>query len=96
MTLLHATVVECRALKLFFVLRMYGAEKLRAYIRHHIALAAQFAQLIQNDDRFELAAPPRFGLVCFRCVPNVHFTSMFALFVKLGSSNRLVSSHETR
>lgn len=29
----------CRSLKLYFVLRMYGAEKLRAYLRHHIALA---------------------------------------------------------
>jgi len=55
-----------RSLKLFFVLRCYGAEKLRAYIRHHCALAAWFAQQMQGDARFELAAPQRFGLVCFR------------------------------
>jgi glutamate/tyrosine decarboxylase-like PLP-dependent enzyme len=56
----------CRSLKLFFVLRTYGAEKLREYVRHHIALAQAFAALVAADSRFELAAPPRFGLVCFR------------------------------
>lgn len=36
-----------RSLKLFFVLRCYGAQKLRAYIRHHCALAAWFAQQVR-------------------------------------------------
>ncbi len=56
-----------RALKLFFVLRTYGAERLREYVRHHIALAENFGQRIKGDARFQLAAPVRFGLVCFRC-----------------------------
>eukprot|EP00798_Chlamydomonas_sp_ICE-L_P021021 gene21021-27888_t len=43
-------------------MRMYGAEKLREYIRHHIALASWFAEQLQADERFELMAPPRFGL----------------------------------
>lgn len=55
-----------RSLKLYFLLRMYGAEFIRAYLRHHIALAAAFAQRVDADPRFELAAPQRFGLVCFR------------------------------
>eukprot|EP00884_Botryococcus_braunii_P016629 jgi/Botrbrau1/364/Bobra.110_2s0021.1 len=55
-----------RALKLWFVLRTYGLEGLRAYIRHHVALAKHFAGLMERDSRFQLAAPPRFGLVCFR------------------------------
>ncbi|GLC76482.1 hypothetical protein PLESTF_001786000 [Pleodorina starrii] len=61
-----------RSLKLYFVLRMYGAEKLRSYLRHHIALAQVFAAAVASDPRFELAAPQRFGLVCFRlrCVPR--------------------------
>jgi glutamate/tyrosine decarboxylase-like PLP-dependent enzyme len=45
---------------------MYGAQQLQAYLRHHIALAQHFAQLVQQDGRFEIAAPQRFGLVCFR------------------------------
>ena len=55
-----------RALKLWMVLRMYGAARLRAFVRHHVALAAWFADRVRADARLELAAPPRFGLVCFR------------------------------
>eukprot|EP00300_Choanocystis_sp_HF-7_P014221 c18610_g1_i3.p2 GENE.c18610_g1_i3~~c18610_g1_i3.p2 ORF type:complete len:269 (-),score=64.83 c18610_g1_i3:995-1801(-) len=55
-----------RALKLWFVLRMFGAKALREYIRSHCALATEFANLVQQDDRFEIAAPPALGLVCFR------------------------------
>ena len=54
-----------RALKLWFVLRTYGGEGLRAYLRHHIALATNFAARVEADPRFRLACPPRFSLVCF-------------------------------
>ncbi|KAG1660227.1 hypothetical protein FOA52_005097 [Chlamydomonas sp. UWO 241] len=55
-----------RALKLWMVLRMYGGKSLRAYVRHHIALAQYFSNQVLADPRFEIAAPTRFGLVCFR------------------------------
>ncbi|KAF8067231.1 hypothetical protein HT031_002278 [Scenedesmus sp. PABB004] len=55
-----------RSLKLWFVLRMYGQAKLQALLRHHIALGEWFAQRVAADARLELAAPPRFGLTCFR------------------------------
>ncbi|MEU4334236.1 pyridoxal-dependent decarboxylase [Micromonospora lupini] len=55
-----------RALKLWFVLRWYGAEGLRAHIRSGVALAARFADRVRADDRFELAAAHPFSLVCFR------------------------------
>jgi glutamate/tyrosine decarboxylase-like PLP-dependent enzyme len=55
-----------RALKLWFVLRTYGAAGLRDYIGHKAGLASHFADLVRGDERFELMAPPRFGLVCFR------------------------------
>lgn len=56
-----------RALKLWWVLRSYGAEGIREMIRHHVSLADYFASLIIKDSRFELVAPHPFALVCFRC-----------------------------
>jgi aromatic-L-amino-acid decarboxylase len=55
-----------RALKLWFVLRSFGVEGLRARIRQHVELAQEFAGWVRKDDRFELAAPSLLGLVCFR------------------------------
>lgn len=55
-----------RALKLWFVLRWYGADGLRAHIRSGVALAAGFADLVRADDRFEVLAAHPFSLVCFR------------------------------
>jgi aromatic-L-amino-acid/L-tryptophan decarboxylase len=55
-----------RSLKLWFVIRHYGVEGLQYHIRQHVQLAQQFAQWLQSDDRFELAAPAPLNLVCFR------------------------------
>ena len=55
-----------RALKLWFVIRHYGVEGLRFHIRRHVKLAQEFASWVQEDDRFELAAPALLNLVCFR------------------------------
>ncbi|MFG1681598.1 pyridoxal phosphate-dependent decarboxylase family protein [Nonomuraea sp. NPDC049269] len=55
-----------RALKLWFVLRCYGAEGLRAHLRRGVALAQEFAGWVRADPRFEIVAPHPFGLVCFR------------------------------
>lgn len=55
-----------RSLKLWFVIRHYGIEGLQFYVRKHIALAQEFAQWVQQDSRFELAAPVPLNLVCFR------------------------------
>lgn len=61
-----------RSLKLWSVLRVYGLEALRGYMRNHIELAKHFAQLIKSDHRFILVNEPRLGLVCFRLnIPNV-------------------------
>ncbi len=57
-----------RALKLWFVIRHYGAEGLAHHVRRHVALAEALVGWIAADDRFALAAPPRLGLVCFRHV----------------------------
>ena len=54
-----------RALKLWTVLRWYGAEGLRAHIRAHVALAQEFASWVAADRRFELLAPHPLALVTF-------------------------------
>jgi aromatic-L-amino-acid decarboxylase len=55
-----------RSLKLWAVLRCFGAEGLRAIQREHIRLAQLFAELVEGDPDWELAAPQRFSLVVFR------------------------------
>jgi aromatic-L-amino-acid decarboxylase len=55
-----------RALKLWFVIRHYGAEGLRQLIRRHVDLAHELASWISDDPTFELAAPVPLNLVCFR------------------------------
>ncbi|HSJ26231.1 MAG TPA: pyridoxal-dependent decarboxylase [Longimicrobiales bacterium] len=58
-----------RALKLWFVLRWYGAEGLREVLRHHLRLARFFADQVADDPQFELLAPVRFSVVLFRFRP---------------------------
>jgi aromatic-L-amino-acid decarboxylase len=55
-----------RSLKLWAVLRCYGAEGLRAIQREHIRLASLFAGWVEADPDWELCAPQRFSLVVFR------------------------------
>ncbi|MBI3688887.1 MAG: aspartate aminotransferase family protein [Actinobacteria bacterium] len=55
-----------RALKLWAVIRWYGAEGLREHIRRHVAAAGALAGWVRADDRFELPAPANLSLVCFR------------------------------
>ena len=55
-----------RALKLWFVLRSYGAEGIRHHIREHVALARELEARLEADERFELVAPVPFALVTFR------------------------------
>ncbi|GAB6027772.1 hypothetical protein CHUAL_002008 [Chamberlinius hualienensis] len=55
-----------RSLKIWFVLRLYGAEGLRNYIRRHVQLAHKFEAYVKSDDRFEVIYPVVLGLVCFR------------------------------
>jgi aromatic-L-amino-acid decarboxylase len=55
-----------RALKLWFVLRSYGAEGLRQIIRQHLEWAQDLASQIQSAPDFELLAPVTFNTLCFR------------------------------
>lgn len=55
-----------RALKLWAVLRCYGAEGLRALIREHVRLAQLFASWVEDEPGWEVVAPHPFSTVCFR------------------------------
>jgi aromatic-L-amino-acid/L-tryptophan decarboxylase len=59
------------ALKLWFVIRHYGVEGLRAHIREHVRLATLMESIIRDDPKkhFEIAAPRSCALVCFRLPP---------------------------
>jgi len=59
-----------RALKLWYVLRCFGAEGIRERLRSHIALAAGFAEWVDAHPRFERMAPAPFSVVCFRARPT--------------------------
>jgi len=54
-----------RALKLWFVIRHYGAEGLRHHIRRHVELAQRFAAWLRESPDFLLLAPVPLNLVCF-------------------------------
>ena len=54
-----------RALKLWFVIRHYGVKGLQHHIRHHVALAQEFKQWIDDSEDFELAVDTPLNLVCF-------------------------------
>ena len=55
-----------RSLKLWAVLRCYGAEGLRRRIREAIRLAELFEGWVREEPGWELCAPRPFSTVCFR------------------------------
>jgi len=57
-----------RALKLWWVLRSYGATGLRHHLREHIALAVELGRRVDAHPRLERVAPVSFALVCLRHV----------------------------
>jgi aromatic-L-amino-acid decarboxylase len=59
-----------RSLKLWMILRQFGAEGLRAVIAEHIRLARLFAEWVDADPGFERVAPVPFSVVCFRARPD--------------------------
>ena len=64
-----------RALKLWFVIRHYGVEGLRSYIRGHMRLATICEELLREGGGFEIVAPRTMNLVCFRCTARPGETS---------------------
>ena len=75
-----------RALKLWWVLRSYGAEGIRHHIREHIRMAQALSAKLQSDSRFEVISPTDFALVCFRHVDGDESTNRIA--EKINASGR--------
>ena len=59
-----------RSLKLWFVMRSYGADRLRQMIQQHIDWTNRLAEMIRATPDFEIVAGPRFALLAFRFRPG--------------------------
>lgn len=59
-----------RALKLWFVIRSYGVEGLRARLRAHLAMTQDFKRWVDESRHFQVLAPVPLNTVCFRFNPG--------------------------
>jgi aromatic-L-amino-acid decarboxylase len=59
-----------RALKLWMVMRHFGAAGLRERLAEHMRLAQLFASWVDASPDFERLAPVPFSVVCFRACPR--------------------------
>ena len=88
-----------RSLKLWFVIRNFGVEGLAARIRDHIAIARDIAAEIDASPDFEILAPARLALFCFRyrpagVAPGAALDALNArLLAALNASGRLYLTH---
>ncbi|WP_245623305.1 aminotransferase class V-fold PLP-dependent enzyme [Spirillospora albida] len=87
-----------RALKLWSVIRWYGAEGLREHVRTGVRLAKDLAGWIADDAAFEVRDHHPFGLVCFRPrwegrTGEEADAATLALMERLNASGDLYLSH---
>ncbi len=80
-----------RALKLWFVIRYFGVDGLKAHIRHHIELAKVFEAFVVGEPRIRLAVERSLGLVCFCVVGDDALTR--ALIERVNARRRVMISH---
>jgi aromatic-L-amino-acid decarboxylase len=59
-----------RALKLWMILRYFGADGLRERLAEHVRLARLFADWVDAAPGWERVAPVPFSVVCFRATPE--------------------------
>ncbi|KAK2463954.1 hypothetical protein APHAL10511_004005 [Amanita phalloides] len=77
-----------RSLKLWFVLRSFGAEGFRKHIRESVGLNERFAELVRHSDILELVTDPCLALSVFRLNPANNLGATFSL-AELNKLNRI-------
>ena len=82
-----------RALKLWMVLRHFGADGLRAHLAEHMRLARVFADWVDRSDRFERVAPVPFSVVCFRLRGNASDEEHARVLDAINASGDVFLSH---
>jgi aromatic-L-amino-acid decarboxylase len=87
-----------RALKLWMVIRAFGADGLASRLREHIALARDFARWVDLAPEWERMAAVPFSTVCFRWArPGLNATEVDrrneAILAKVNASGRAFLSH---
>jgi aromatic-L-amino-acid/L-tryptophan decarboxylase len=81
-----------RALKLWWVLRAYGANGIRHHIREHVRLASWFGGRVDEHPSLVRVAPVAFGLVCFRHVDGNESTDALAEAINRDGSVYVIAS----
>ena len=81
-----------RALKLWWVLRAYGAKGIRHHIREHVRLASWFGGRVDEHPSLVRVAPVAFGLVCFRHVDGNEATDALAEAINRDGSVYVIAS----
>ncbi len=87
-----------RALKLWFVMRSFGVEKMQEKIREHIEWGKWLEIQITQNDQFELMAKRSINLVCFRYNPGKYSNLELNILNKklmdtINASGQLYLSH---
>ncbi len=87
-----------RALKLWMVIRAFGAEGLAARLRAQMEMAREFAEWVDAAEEWERVAPVPFSLVCFRYAPprtseSERTALNEAILDRVNASGRVYLSH---
>src|SRR5581483_786331 len=82
-----------RALKLWAVLRCYGRSGLQRHIRAGVELATRFESWVAEADGWEVCAPRRFSVVCFRLSGDGADERNRTLLERANASGEIFISH---
>ncbi len=85
-----------RSLKLWFVIRSFGAEGLQSMLRFHIELGKMFETFVLQTPDFELLIPRNLNIVCFRyCKGEASQLNGLnqALLEKINATGKIYLSH---
>ncbi|CAG9771983.1 unnamed protein product [Ceutorhynchus assimilis] len=81
-----------RALKIWFVLRIYGVEGIKKHVRNQVGLAKYFSALVEKDSRFELCSCSM-GLASFRLKGDNALTEKLLQKISDKKNQFLIAGH---